>query len=167
MQKSTLVEAQETAGFFEPDQRACLGGLFNHMFFFSTLGGEGTGGEPEGKLKEEIEKNFTDFSGFKEAFKKSVQSRFLPGWIWLGITDGGKLIITQTNYEDNPLMMGVVDVKCTPIVCLDLWEHAYWEEHDGSTDGSYIEAFWQTVNWAKISKNYDEFNTGNKVAPII
>ena len=64
-------------------------------------------------------------------------------------------------------MMGVSDVKCTPIICLDLWEHSYWEEHDGAADGSYIEAFWEKVNWAKVSKNYDEFNTANKVAPII
>ena len=130
------------------------------------MGGDG-GSEPVGKLKEEIEKSFSDFSGFKETFKKSVQSRFLPGWIWLGITDNGSLVITQTNNEDNPLMMGVVEVKCTPIICLDLWEHAYWDEHDGEAENSYLDAFWQNVNWAKVSKNFEEFNTGNKVAPII
>ena len=91
------MEAQESAGFYEGDERVALGGLFNNMLFFSTLvsGGNEGDSEPQGKLKEAIDKKFTDFNGFKEAFKKSVQSRYLCGWVWLALlNDGsGNLII--------------------------------------------------------------------------
>ena len=84
-------------------------------------------------MKEAIDKYFTNFDGFKESFKKSVQSRFLPGWIWLGVLKdkSGKLVIYQTNNQDNTLMMGVVEVNSVPIICLDVWEHSYWEDHNG------------------------------------
>ena len=76
---------------------------------------------------EQIEKQFTTFESFKESLKKAVDSRVLPGWVWLGV---GKtkpdLIITQTNNEDNPLMHGVAEPQCTPIFGIDLWEHAYF-----------------------------------------
>ena len=73
-----------------------MGGLFNHLLFFSNLT-NGAMSEPSLKLKEAIDKQFTDYFGFKEAFKKVVDQRFLPGWIWLGILPDGNLIITQTN----------------------------------------------------------------------
>ena len=93
MQKSTLVEAQESAGFFEPDQRLAMGGFFNFILFFSNIGAAATS-EPQGALKEAIDKHFTDFSGFKEAFKMVVQNRCQPGWVWLGLLADGRLIIT-------------------------------------------------------------------------
>ena len=64
-------------------------------------------------------------------------------------------------------MKMVVDINCVPIMCLNLWEHAYWEEHEGGADGSYIDAFWQTLDWAKITQNYDNFNLKAQVAPIV
>ena len=96
MKKQTLSQVQESAGFYEPNERINLGGLFNGLFFFSILDSSATVHQPQGKLKESIDKYFTDFEGFKESFKKSVQSRFVPGWIWLGVLkDGsGKLVIS-------------------------------------------------------------------------
>ena len=158
MQKQTLVEAQETAGFFEGGQRVCLGGLFNNLFFFSILG-KGASSEPTGKLMEAINKHFTDFNGFKEAFKKAVQSRYLPGWVWLGILPDGKLMISQTNKQDNNLMMGVSEIDSKPIIALDLWEHAYWLDHEGDPSESYLTAFWEVVDWAKVSENYEKFTS--------
>ena len=83
---------------------------------------------------------FSDFDGFKEAFKRACLSRVLPGWVWLAIGPDGRLLITQTNNEDNPLMHGVVDVQCTPIVGIDMWEHAYLSQY-GADKESYVEAF--------------------------
>ena len=96
MKDNTLADEQETAGFGEPNQRYCLGGFFNHLFFFKHLKA-GANSEPSGKLAEAINKQFTDFSGFRESFKKVVAQRKLPGWVWLGILPDGNLIITQTN----------------------------------------------------------------------
>ena len=160
MQKSSLIEAQETAGFYEANERVCLGGLFNHLFFFSILSGD-SNSEPSGKLAEVIIKHFTDFESFKEAFKKVVKQRFLPGWVWLGRTKDGGLIITQTNNQDNNLMMGVSDVQCTPIIGLDLWEHAYWVDHSCEASGSYLDNFWKVIDWAKVSQNFEKFTLQN------
>ena len=95
MKKGSLVDAQETAGFFEPNERIVIGSYFNHLFFFSTLNSP-SGAEPSGKLKEALEKYFSDYNGFKEAFRKAVASRFQPGWVWLSILPGaeGKLVLT-------------------------------------------------------------------------
>jgi len=82
---------------------------------------------PSGRLLEQIEKQYTSFDGFVESLQKAVSSRFLPGWIWLGVGKSKPdLIITQTNNEDNPLMSGVAEPLCTPIFGIDLWEHAYF-----------------------------------------
>jgi Fe-Mn family superoxide dismutase len=77
------------------------------------------------QLADAVSQYFTDFEGLKEAFKRAVMSRVLPGWIWLGVCPDGRLLLTQTNNEENPLMHGVVDVQCVPIIGMDLWEHAY------------------------------------------
>uniref|UniRef100_A0A7S3FX50 Manganese/iron superoxide dismutase C-terminal domain-containing protein n=1 Tax=Strombidium rassoulzadegani TaxID=1082188 RepID=A0A7S3FX50_9SPIT len=168
MQKQTLTEAQECAGFEEMHNRIVIGGYFNHLFFFSILGAQGGASEPQGQLKEMIDKHFTDYSGFKESFKKVVAQRFQPGWVWLSILpDGSKLLVTQTNNEDNTLMMGVIETKSIPIICLDLWEHSYWEEHEGSANGSYVEQFFDNVDWQKVSKNFEDYNVKGQVAPLL
>ena len=165
MKKETLIEAQQTAGFFEANERVCLGGYFNNLLFFKNLKG-GANSEPSGKLAEAINKQFTDFSSFKEAFKKVVSQRFLPGWVWLGLLKDGNLIISQTNNQDNNLMMGIADVQCTPVLALDLWEHAYWSDHDGEAMGSYLDSFWGVIDWAQVSATFESHNLEHKVAPI-
>ena len=122
-----IIETQETAGFHEAPQRLAIGGHFNHLFLWSILGGA-PNSEPHGILKEKIEKYFTDFEGFKTVLRKAVIGRVLPGWVWLGAGKDGHLVITQTNNEDNPLMHGVAEVQCTPVVGIDLWEHAYFHQ---------------------------------------
>ena len=125
-----------------------------------------------------MDKYFSDFKGMKESFKKAVQSRVLPGWIWLGMGKEGQLIITQTNNEDNTLMQGKGNVLliviigistaiCTPIIGLDLWEHAYFTQFEGNKE-SYVDAFWNYLDWEKISKDFEMFNLeGGKMAPLI
>ena len=111
-----------------------------------------------------MNKSFTDFNGFKEAFKHKVESRLLPGWVWLCIAPDGKLILTQTNNQDNNLMMGVTDVILTPVLGLDMWEHAYWVDHDGDATSTYLEHFWQVVDWETISANYETYNLNKQTA---
>ena len=136
------------------------------MLFLSTLDSTAAVKEPQAGLAEAIQKHFTDYASFKEAFKKAVQSRFAPGWVWLGVKDG-KLTIAQTNNHDNPLMNGVVEQNSTPVLAFCCWEHAYWEEHDGEKDVSYLEAFWNTIDWAKVSANFEQYNLKGQVAPIL
>jgi Fe-Mn family superoxide dismutase len=106
-------------------------------------------------LKETIDKQFTDFQGLKESFKKACLNRVLPGWVWLGITKDGQLVITQTNNEDNTLMHGIALVQCIPIIGIDLWEHAYIFTGDKE---SYFEQFWAHLDWGKISHHFATHN---------
>ena len=120
---------------------------------------------PAPQLAEAIERHFTDFGGFKEAFRKAVVSRALPGWVWLGVDPAdGRLMITQTNNEDNPLMHGVVDVPCIPIVGIDLWEHAYLSQYAGDK-AAYTDAFFSCVQWAIVSAFFEMYNMNGKPTP--
>ena len=85
--------------------------------------------------------------------------RALPGWVWLGISPGesGRLLITQTNNEDNPLMHGVVDVACIPIIGIDLWEHAYLEQYGGDKE-AYVEQFFKCVQWGIVTAMFEAFH---------
>ena len=92
----------------------------------------------------------------------------MPGWVWLGyIKDADKLIVTQTNNQDNLLMAGVQQTTAIPIICLNLWEHAYFEQHDGETTGSYLENFWHAIDWGRVSENFEAHNKNGQVGPII
>ena len=88
------------------------------------------------------------------------------GWVWLGLTKDQKLVITQTNNEDNTLMQGISDVICTPIIGLDLWEHAYFDQYEGSK-ADYLNTFWNFINWDVVSKNFEDYVLKGQVAPII
>ncbi len=165
--KESLVEAQETAGFHEPPQRLALGGHFNHMLLWSVLRREGDAeSAPEGSLAEAINKHYTSFEGLKAALLKTVMGRALPGWVWLGWTKGGELVITQTNNEDNPLMGGVAEPLCTPLFGIDLWEHAYFSAFAGDKE-KYCAEFLTRINWAKVSGNFQSYNLSNEVGPLI
>ena len=127
---------------------------------FAQLGEpvENSQNQPLGPLADAIAQYFTDFEGFKEAFRRAVYSRALPGWVWLGVADEGRLLITQTNNEDNPLMHGVVDVQCVPICGIDLWEHAYLQQYGGSKE-AYVDAFFQCIQWAVVSASFEFYNS--------
>ena len=122
------------------------GGHWNHTMFWEIMGG-GKGGEPTGKLGDAIKSAFGDFSKFKEQFAAAGTGRFGSGWAWL-INDGGKLSITSTPNQDNPLMDGK-----TAILGLDVWEHAYYLKYQNKRP-DYIAAWWNVVNWDAVAKRY-------------
>jgi len=122
------------------------GGHWNHTMFWEIMGG-GKGGEPTGKLGDAIKSAFGDFSKFKEQFAAAGTGRFGSGWAWL-VNDGGKLSITSTPNQDNPLMDGK-----TGILGLDVWEHAYYLKYQNKRP-DYIAAWWNVVNWDAVAKRY-------------
>jgi Fe-Mn family superoxide dismutase len=122
------------------------GGHWNHTMFWEIMGG-GKGGEPTGKLGDAIKSAFGDFSKFKEQFAAAGTGRFGSGWAWL-VNDGGKLSITSTPNQDNPLMEGK-----TAILGLDVWEHAYYLKYQNKRP-DYIAAWWNVVNWDAVAKRY-------------
>lgn len=123
------------------------GGHYNHSFFW-TIMGKGKGGEPKGKLKDDIIKSFGSFDNFKKEFKDAATKRFGSGWAWLVKGKDGKLSITSTANQDSTIMVGI-----TPILGIDVWEHAYYLKYKNER-GSYIDAWWNVVNWDEIEKNY-------------
>lgn len=128
------------------------GGHFNHSLFWSILGPNG-GGEPTGKLAEAINSTFGSFASFKEEFAKAGATRFGSGWAWLCV-ENGKLKVCSTPNQDNPLMDVVTDCNGTPILGLDVWEHAYYLHYQNRRP-DYISAFWNVVNWAEVSRRYE------------
>lgn len=123
------------------------GGHANHAFFWKILSPDG-GGEPTGALKAAIDKEFGSFDAFKDEFKTAATGRFGSGWAWL-VVDNGKLKITSTPNQDSPLTDGQ-----TPVVGLDVWEHAYYLKYK-NVRPDYIAAFWNIVNWEQANKNYE------------
>jgi Fe-Mn family superoxide dismutase len=123
------------------------GGHYNHSLFW-TIMGPNKGGEPKGKLKEDIAKTFGSFDNFKKEFKTTALNRFGSGWAWLIKDKDGKLKITSTPNQDTPIMEGIV-----PIMGLDVWEHAYYLKYQNRR-GDYIDNWWNVVNWDEIGKRY-------------
>lgn len=128
------------------------GGHYNHSLFWSIMGPNG-GGEPTGKLADAINNTFGSFAAFKEEFAKAGATRFGSGWAWLCV-ENGKLKICSTPNQDNPLMDVVTDCSGTPILGLDVWEHAYYLHYQNRRP-DYISAFWSVVNWAEVSRRYE------------
>lgn len=122
------------------------GGFANHNLFWEIMG-PGKGGEPGGELGEAIASTFGSFAAFKEQFTAAAVGRFGSGWAWL-IVDGGKLAITSTPNQDTPIMEGK-----TPILGLDVWEHAYYLNYQNRRP-DYIAAWWNVVNWDKVAELY-------------
>ncbi len=123
------------------------GGHFNHTLFWNIMG-PNAGGAPTGALGEAITATFGSFDAFKEAFGKAGITRFGSGWAWLIVKDG-KLTITSTPNQDNPLMDG----SGTPILGLDVWEHAYYLKYQNKRP-DYIGAWWNVVNWTEVAARY-------------
>jgi len=123
------------------------GGHFNHSLFWTTMG-PGKGGAPSGKLAEAIEKELGGFEKFKTDFAAAATTRFGSGWAWLTVKDK-KLVVESTPNQDNPLMSGN-----TPILGLDVWEHAYYLHYQNRRP-DYITAFWNVIDWDAVGKLYD------------
>jgi superoxide dismutase, Fe-Mn family len=127
------------------------GGHYNHSFFWNILSPKG-GGKPSGSLASAIDKDLGGFDKFKEEFTKAATGRFGSGWAWLIVEANGKLAITSTPNQDNPLM-DVAEKKGRPVLGLDVWEHAYYLKYQNRRP-EYITAFWNIVNWQEANKNY-------------
>jgi superoxide dismutase, Fe-Mn family len=126
------------------------GGHFNHSFFWTIIG-PNAGGAPSGELAEAINAAFGSFDKMKEEFAKAATTRFGSGWAWL-IKHEGKLVISSTPNQDNPIM-DIAEVKGTPILGIDVWEHAYYLHYQNRRP-DYIAAFWNVVNWAEVSRRF-------------
>jgi len=129
------------------------GGHANHSFFWNVLTGTG-GGSPGGSLGAAIDAELGGLDAFKAAFATAGTTRFGSGWAWLVVTAAGSLAVTSTPNQDSPLMGGLADQAGTPVIGLDVWEHAYYLKYQNLRP-SYIEAFWNVVNWDQAQANYD------------
>ncbi|MEA3494464.1 MAG: superoxide dismutase [Bacteroidota bacterium] len=123
------------------------GGHVNHALFWQIMGPDGEG-KPEGDLMSHIKKDFGSFEKFKEEFETAATTQFGSGWAWL-VKDGDKLIVEKTSNQDSPLSEGR-----TPILALDVWEHAYYLKYQ-NVRPDYIKVFWKIVNWKKVSELYN------------
>jgi len=127
------------------------GGFYNHNLFWTILSPKG-GGEPTGELEEAIDKAFGSFEEFKAKFAKAAATQFGSGWAWLTVQKGGKLEVVGTPNQDNPLMPEIGG-DGTPILGLDVWEHAYYLNYQNRRP-DYIEAFFKVVNWEEVARRY-------------
>ena len=129
------------------------GGYYNHKLFWTILSPKG-GGEPTGAVAKAITDAYGSFEAFKEAFDAAAATRFGSGWAWLIVGEDNKVKVTSTPNQDNPLM-DVADDKGTPILGLDVWEHAYYLNYQNKRP-EYIGAFWKLVNWDEVEQRYQE-----------
>ncbi|WP_339095854.1 superoxide dismutase [Mn] [Deinococcus sp. VB343] len=128
------------------------GGHANHSLFWQVMG-QGQGGQPSGELLEAINSAFGSFDAFKQKFEDAAKTRFGSGWAWLVVKDG-KLDVVSTANQDNPLMgEAVAGVSGTPILGVDVWEHAYYLNYQNKRP-DYLAAFWNVVNWDEVAKRY-------------
>ncbi|THF49461.1 superoxide dismutase [Flavobacterium supellecticarium] len=127
------------------------GGFYNHNLFWEVMSPNG-GGLPTGELAEAINASFGSFDEFKAQFSKAGATQFGSGWAWLCVQKGGKLDVCGTPNQDNPLMPGI-GCGGTPILGMDVWEHAYYLHYQNRRP-DYIEAFFNVINWAEVAKRY-------------
>jgi Fe-Mn family superoxide dismutase len=145
------------AGTLPAAVRNNAGGHWNHSFFWQTMAPAAQAGTPSPALKAAIDAQFGSVDKFKEEFAKAGTARFGSGWVWLIVGADGKLAITSTPNQDNPLM-DVAEVKGTPILGNDVWEHAYYLKYQNRR-GDYLSGWWQVVNWKTVS---DRFGAASK-----
>jgi Fe-Mn family superoxide dismutase len=127
------------------------GGYWNHNFFWEILSPNG-GGEPTGAIGEAINQAFGSYEEFKKQFSAAAAARFGSGWAWLLKDASGKLSITSTPNQDNPLM-DVAEAKGTPVLGLDVWEHAYYLNYQNRRP-DYVNAFYNVINWEEVNRRY-------------
>ena len=151
-ESKSIEELVAAAGKISPAVRNNGGGHWNHTFFWESLTPKGTG-SPNGKLAESIDAEFGSFDQLKEKMAAAGLTRFGSGWAWL-IEQDGKLVVSSTPNQDNPLM-DVAEVKGTPILGIDVWEHAYYLKYQNRR-ADYLAAFWSVVNWDVAGKRYED-----------
>lgn len=141
----SLPEAVRTA------VRNNAGGHYNHSLFWTVMSPTG-GGVPQGELASAIDRDLGGFDAFKDAFTKAALTRFGSGWAWLSVTAAGKLVVESSANQDSPLTQGVGSGN-TPILGLDVWEHAYYLKYQNRRP-EYIAAFYNVVDWAEVARRY-------------
>ncbi len=150
LEKMSMEEILKNVSKHSPAIRNNGGGHYNHSLFWEVMSPNG-GGEPTGELATAINTAFGSFVAFKEEFAKAGATRFGSGWAWLLVHDG-KLVVTSTPNQDVALM-DLAEVKGTPILGMDVWEHAYYLHYQNRRP-DYISAFWNVVNWTEVSRRY-------------
>jgi len=158
----TIEEVIKNLGAIPDDKRTAVrnngGGHWNHTFFWQVIGWN-AGGKPSGALLADIDATFGSFDAFKEKFAAAGTTRFGSGWAWL-VLNNGKLEIGSTANQDCPLMgKAIAGIEGTPILGLDVWEHAYYLKYQNRRP-DYIAAFWNVVNWNEVGKRYDAAKKG-------
>ena len=149
-ESKTLAQLVDHAGAISAPVRNNGGGHWNHTFFWESLA-PNAGGAPTGKLADAITAAFGSFDEFKTKFAAGGVGRFGSGWVWLIVVDG-KLTISSTPNQDNPLM-DVAEVKGTPLLGVDVWEHAYYLKYQNKRP-DYLAAIWNVINWAKVAERF-------------
>ncbi len=150
-ENKSIEELVANAGAISPAVRNNGGGHWNHTFFWNILSGKG--GEPTGALAEAINAAFGSLDGLKEKMNTAGTTRFGSGWAWLIVKDG-KLEVTSTPNQDNPLM-DVAEVKGKPILGIDVWEHAYYLKYQNKRP-DYLKAIWNVINWDKVAELFSK-----------
>ncbi|MBW7889978.1 MAG: superoxide dismutase [Chitinophagaceae bacterium] len=151
-ENKSLEELVKNAGSISTAVRNNGGGHWNHSFFWEILSPNG-GGKPSGKLAAAIDAAFGSFDEFKAKFAAAGATRFGSGWAWLIVKDG-KLEVTSTPNQDNPLM-DVAEVKGTPILGVDVWEHAYYLKYQNKR-ADYLAALWNVIDWKKVEEKFEK-----------
>jgi Fe-Mn family superoxide dismutase len=147
----SIEEIVKNISKFPPAVRNNGGGHYNHSLFWEVIGSN-KGGEPKGELAEAINAAFGSFADFKTKFAEAGATRFGSGWAWLSVGADKKLVVSSTPNQDNPLM-DVAEVKGTPILGMDVWEHAYYLKYQNRRP-DYIAAFWNVVNWDAVAERF-------------
>ena len=151
MQDKPIEDILKNVGSASTAVRNNGGGYYNHSLFWTVMSPNG-GGKPSGELAQAIDKAFGSYDGFKEKFSSAAGGQFGSGWAWLIVTNNGELAVTSTPNQDNPLM-DVVDKKGTPILGLDVWEHAYYLNYQNRRP-DYVSAFFDVINWQEVNRRY-------------
>jgi Fe-Mn family superoxide dismutase len=151
-ENKSLEEIVAEAGSISPAARNNGGGHWNHSFFWEILGPHG-GGKPTGKLGDDITKMFGSLEALQEKINTAGTTRFGSGWAWLIVKEGSLEVISTPN-QDNPLM-DVAEVKGTPILGIDVWEHAYYLKYQNKRP-DYLKAIWNVIDWKKVAKLYEK-----------
>ncbi|MDP4210247.1 MAG: superoxide dismutase [Bacteroidota bacterium] len=150
LQEKSIADIFQNISKYPPALRNQGGGYFNHNLYWSLMA-PNAGGEPSGKLAQQISNDFGSFDKFKDTFSKAAAGLFGSGWTWLIFKDN-KLQITTTPNQDNPLM-DIATVQGVPVLTLDVWEHAYYLKYQNRR-AEYITAFWNVVNWKQAESNF-------------
>ncbi|MDF2416712.1 superoxide dismutase [Acinetobacter beijerinckii] len=154
LDKLTVEQIQKQISKYNAAVRNNGGGHFNHAFFWESLAPTNKTGKVSPKLLKQITQDFGSFEAFQEQFNQAATSRFGSGWAWLIVNPAGKLEITSTPNQDNPLM-DIADKKGQPLLGLDVWEHAYYLKYQNRR-ADYTKAFWSVVNWNKVNQRYEQ-----------